>query len=50
MLPQGEKNIYVKYKGNMQDETSKYHMKQIKSNCKFILGYRQAKTSHNSIW
>lgn len=50
MLPQGEQNIYVKYKGNMQKETSKYHIEQIKSNCKFMYGYSQAKTLHSSIW
>lgn len=43
MFPQGEQNIYGQYKGNMQEKTSKYHMKQVKSNSKFMPGYEQAK-------
>lgn len=46
----GEQSIYMKHKGNMQVVTSKYHMKQMENNSKFMFGYRQAKIPHSSTW
>lgn len=43
MLPQGKQNIHGEYKGNMQEGISKYHMKQVKNNIKFMSGYGQTK-------
>lgn len=44
----GEQSMYMKHKGSKQVVASKYHMKQMENNSKFMFWYWQAKIPHSS--